>query len=114
VKPQTILVSGDFLGGQYLGTGNKAYAYCYGQECDLSDLCHRYTCPSFHQQLLCVYPSPPVQGMHACVRVGGRGLELLKQSGNENQTEIGLLINQHSRFYAANFAKFCEAICEIP
>jgi len=43
------------------------------------------TCLSFHQQSPCVYASPPVHGTHACVRVGGGGFELRKQSANENR-----------------------------
>ena len=40
---------------------------------------------SFDQRSPCVYASPPVQGTHACVSVGGGGFELRKQSANENR-----------------------------
>ena len=43
---------------------------------------------SFHQRSPCVYASPPVQGTHACLRVGGGGFELCKQSANENRTKF--------------------------
>jgi len=69
------------------GPGIKRNAlYPYRLQCqdsDLSDLYRRYTRLSFRQWLLCVYTSPPAQGMNACVRVGGGGFELRKQSSNK-------------------------------
>jgi len=79
---------------EYLGTGNKAQRIV----CllfSMSRLRSHWPLPPIHSPVIspavamCVcLPSPPVQGVHACVGVGGGGLELRKQSAKENATKL--------------------------
>ena len=68
-----------------MGTGNKAH-YCF--QCQYCLIFTAATHLSFHKQSPCVYISPPDQGIVACVRDGGGGFELHKQSANENRTKF--------------------------
>ena len=85
VKWQTGLVSSHATYVvEYLGTGKNC------NDCNLWDLCRHYTCLSFRQRSPCVYASPPVHGMHTCVRVGGGGFELRRWSANENEIWLSI------------------------
>ena len=76
VKRQTGLVSRD-LGGRISGDREKSSLLFQCQYCLIFTAATRL---SFHKQSPCVYASRPVQGIVACVRVGGGGFELHKQS----------------------------------